>query len=242
MLPMNDEFYVGYQPQAPRSIGRFMKFSVLALLVLGACIALLLVINQSPFAPSSFVFQQFRGYEGIVLERPYPMLVTGSRQFLLVAPGKHGAASLFSGRDGQAVSIEGALIQRGENSMLEIRPESMRASASNSPPAPARTLGHFTLRGEVVDTKYHLGVMNPGSGKVHRDCAIRCISGGIPPGLFVRDAQGQEGTLVLANLDGKALGREVLEFAAEPVRISGGLYLVGKILVFKVDLKTLGKE
>ena len=126
--------------------------------------------------------------------------------------------------------------------MLEIRPESIKGSGSSAQSAVATALGTYTLSGEIVDTKCHLGVMNPGSGKVHRDCAIRCISGGIPPGLFVRDAQGQEGTLVLANLEGKPLGREILEFTAEPIRITGDLYRLGKILVFKTDPKTFRKE
>ena len=42
-------------------------------------------------------------------------------------------------------------------------------------------LDTFTLIGEIVDSKRYLGVMNPGNGKVHRDCAVRCLSGGIPP-------------------------------------------------------------
>jgi hypothetical protein len=29
----------------------------------------------------------------------------------------------------------------------------------------------MTLTGEIVDSKCYLGVMNPGQGKVHRDCA-----------------------------------------------------------------------
>jgi hypothetical protein len=61
-------------------------------------------------------------------------------------------------------------------------------------------------------------VMNPGSGKVHRDCAARCISGGAPPAFLVRDASGRTSTLMLANFR-----RELLEHVAEPVELRGRL-------------------
>jgi hypothetical protein len=59
-------------------------------------------------------------------------------------------------------------------------------------------------------------VMNPGNGKVHRDCAARCISGGIPPVFLVRDADGRAMTLLLANWN-----RALLDHIAEPVTIPG---------------------
>jgi hypothetical protein len=50
------------------------------------------------------------------------------------------------------------------------------------------SLGTQTLIGEIVDSKCYLGVMNPGALIPHRACAIRCISGGIPPVLLVRQS------------------------------------------------------
>jgi len=61
-------------------------------------------------------------------------------------------------------------------------------------------------------------MMNPGNGKVHRDCAVRCISGGIPPAFLVRDANGQLATLLLANWK-----PELLDHIAEPITIRGRL-------------------
>jgi hypothetical protein len=60
--------------------------------------------------------------------------------------------------------------------------------------------------------------MNPGAGKVHRDCAVRCISSGIPPAFLVRDSSGNIATLLLANWE-----RELLNHVAEPVTIRGHL-------------------
>ena len=76
----------------------------------------------------------------------------------------------------------------------------------------------FQLTGEIVDSKCYFGVMNPGNGKVHRDCAVRCISGGIPPAFLVRDANGQTVTLLLANWK-----PELLNHIAEPITIRGRL-------------------
>ena len=79
-------------------------------------------------------------------------------------------------------------------------------------------LGTVQLTGEIVDSKCYFGVMNPGNGKVHRDCAARCISGGVPPAFLVRDASGHAETLLLANWK-----RELLNHIAEPVTIRGRL-------------------
>jgi hypothetical protein len=53
---------------------------------------------------------------------------------------------------------------------------------------------------------------------VHRDCAVRCISGGIPPALLVRDAAGHAMTLLLAGIQPR-----LLDHIAEPVTLHGRL-------------------
>ena len=80
------------------------------------------------------------------------------------------------------------------------------------------SLGAVQFTGEIVDSKCYFGVMNPGNGKVHRDCAARCISGGIPPAFLVRDAAGRTQTLLLG-----IWRREWLDHVAEPVTIRGRL-------------------
>jgi hypothetical protein len=103
-------------------------------------------------------------------------------------------------------------------------------------------LGSVSLAGEIVDTKCHFGVMNPGSGKVHRDCAVRCISGGIPPGLLVRDRDGNLQTVLLAGTGGRELHRELLDYIAEPVRVRGTLLRSAGFLVLRVDPSTITRE
>jgi hypothetical protein len=77
--------------------------------------------------------------------------------------------------------------------------------------------------------------MNPGEHKVHRDCAVRCISGGVPPAFLARDAAGDARIILLVGDDARALSKEVLPFVAEPLEISGVLVRTGSTLTLKAN-------
>jgi hypothetical protein len=159
-------------------------------------------------------------------------------RYLLVAPGKHGADDLVAGFDGKQVRLHGQLIHRGGGTMVEIAPSSI-AVTDTAPPIQetTRDLGTVTVTGEIVDSKCYLGVMNPGQGKVHRDCAARCLSGGIPPIFVTTDGHEQ---FLLVGLDGRALGRDALrEFIAEPIQIQGELLETGSTQLLRVDPSAL---
>ena len=119
--------------------------------------------------------------------------------------------------------------------MLELDPQAIRLGPDVPSRDQAVSLGPIALTGEIVDSKCYLGVMNPGNGKVHRDCAARCISGGIPPSFLVKDDSGQSHVLLLSGSDGRKLGREVLSFVGEPIRIEGELGRVQGLFVFRAD-------
>lgn len=51
--PRDDEFYVGYLPQAPRGIAAKSRFAVVLIFALVVIVGLLLVNAQSRFAPCS---------------------------------------------------------------------------------------------------------------------------------------------------------------------------------------------
>ena len=163
--------------------------------------ALVLVAGQMPFANSAFEYGKLRSFEGVIVTRPFPTLLvarpgqTGQEdkysRYLLVAPGKHGADDLVASFDGKQVRLQGQLIYRGGGTMVEITPSSI--AVTDTAPAiqeTTRDLGTVTVTGEIVDSKCYLGVMNPGQGKVHRDCAARCLSGGIPPIFVTTDGTG----------------------------------------------------
>ena len=238
------DFYVGYLPNAPTSLARFLRKVVVALGMLAAVVALLLVTGQRPFANSAFEYGKVRSFEGMVTLKPYPTLLvarpgeTGPSdarsEYLLVAPGKHGADDLVAGFDGKQVRLQGPLIYRDGKTMVEIAPGSIVATGGAvADQEPLRDLGPATISGEIVDSKCYLGVMNPGLGKVHRDCAARCLSGGIPP-IFVSAERGQQYLLVDTN--GNALGRDALrEFIAEPISVEGELLQRGETHFLKIN-------
>ena len=233
-------FYVGYLPTAPAGIARFVRRALAGMAVGIAALAGALVVAQNPFAPSLFEFGVERTHEGILREHPYPALeVAGSGDagsYALVAPGKFGAGPLVQGLDGARVRLDGALIERRGRRMLEVKPGSI--ARLDTPAATAETgsdLGPVTVRGEIVDAKCFLGVMNPGSSKVHRACAVRCISGGAPPILWARGREGSEAYLYLTGADGRALNREVLPFVAAPVEIAGRVERVADRWYLRAD-------
>jgi hypothetical protein len=234
---MNYDFYVGYVPKAPAGLGRIVARIAAGILLAGLIAGALLIFGQPPFATSKFEYGEYRDYAGVIEEWPYPMLVTGDANFLLVAPGKHGLSGTVKGMQGKHVQLKGSLIERTPDRMIEVVPASIAAGAQPSQAASQRIidLGPVTLRGEIVDTKCYLGVMNPGEHKVHRDCAVRCISGGVPPAFLARDASGDSRVLLLVGEDGRALSREVLPFVAEPLEISGVLVRTGPTLTLKAD-------
>jgi len=234
---MNDDFYVGYSPKVPAGLGKIVARIAAGIVVACLITGGLLIFGQPPFATSKFEYGEYRDYAGVIEEWPYPMLVTDNASFLLVAPGKHGLSDTVKGMQGKHVQLKGSLIERTPDRMIEAVPASIVTGDQPSQMASQRIidLGPVTLRGEIVDTKCYLGVMNPGEHKVHRDCAVRCISGGVPPAFLVRDASGDSRVLLLVGEDGRALSREVLPFVAEPLEISGLLVRTGSTLTLKAN-------
>jgi hypothetical protein len=249
---MND-FYVGYLPKAPTALAGFVRKVIIVLGLLALTAALVLVIGQKPFADSAFEYGKVRSFEGVVETRPFPTLLVerpgevGQQEkysrYLLVAPGKHGADDLAARFDGKQVRLQGQLIYRDGATMVEIAPGSIAVIGSAFAVQEAtRDLGTVTVTGEIVDSKCYLGVMNPGQGKVHRDCAARCLSGGIPPIFITTDEVTTDGReqFLLVGPDGFALKRDALrEFIAEPITIHGKLLQKGASRLLSIDPRTL---
>lgn len=228
---MNDDFYIGYEAAMPAGLARHLGRVALGLVGLACALALTAVLAQAPFTDGVFEFGRERSFEGLLSVTPYPTLRVGpdSRRIWLVGMGKHGATSEVNGVDGRRVRVTGTLIERDGETMLQVG-----ASGISPLPSPAvhvpplHRAGPKTLEGEIVDSKCHLGVMKPGEGPVHRDCAVRCLLGGVPPLLVVRAADGSGTRKVpLVDLDGSALDLDLEPWVARPVRIRGVLYRRG---------------
>ena len=237
-MKREDDFFVGYLPTSPNVVKRMTRM-VTALGISIVAIAATVGIAQHGFAHSRFEFGRYRAFEGVLLERPYPMLLVlrpgnsrGASPFsvyLLVDQFKHGADDRVRGLHGQRVSLEGELIYRAGNSMLELKPGSIRKlKPSDSSATPTLIpFGLLTLTGEIADSKCFLGVMNPGNGKVHRDCAARCISGGVPAALVTSDKRNPGAVYYLQSATGGKLSENIPGRAGEVTTLSGEGLMVG---------------
>lgn len=246
MSSAREEFYVGYLPQAPPRTARALKNRVVALFLVLALAGAGLPLCHELRAAARFEYGSPVEMAGTLAAHPHPRLLvprpgrvagrSAVSSFPLVAPWKHGAGELVAAYDGQPVRLRATLAFRDGVVVAEVEPGSLRAEAiAAARPPEEMPLGRHTLVGEVVDSKCFFGVMNPGELKPHRACAVRCISGGIPPVLCVRDAAGRASYFWLLAADGTALGRELLEFVAEPVAIEGEVRRRGEDLVLLAD-------
>ena len=239
---MND-FFIGYNWPQPPDLLRAVKRAALGLGVGVVGLSGALAVGHVPLEGGLFEFGQVRTVTGTVVEHPHPMLRPddGATAWpLLVSKGKHGATEAVRGLDGQRVHLQTTRIARGPHTMLEIdvapgadprasRPVPTPGAEPVTPPA-----GRVTLRGEIVDSKCFLGVMVPGAGTTHRDCASLCLRGGIPPALFVRDADGSS-SLVLLSGPEPALRDRAAALAGEPVEVSGTIERRGGWRVLRTE-------
>jgi hypothetical protein len=199
---VNEEFYIGYEPDMPTNLAARIRRVASGLIALALVTPAVLVFTEDRFAPGVFEYGRVRMFSGRIVEFPYPALMVDDetdRGYWLVGPGKHGAEDIVHGRDGQRVQLSGTLIRRDDDSMIEVVPNTVVGTTSvENAVAPLASRGVVNLEGEIVDSKCHLGVMRPGDGPTHRDCAVRCLLGRIPP-MFVPHNRADLGRVPLVS-------------------------------------------
>lgn len=257
MASQRDDFYVGYQAKAAPALARAMGLWAACLIAFGAIAAIVLARSQQGFAPAAFDYGQPREFIGYLEEQPVPNLRvarphdTGNEaafsRYLLTGPGKFGVEPLLRGLAGDQVQFRGTPIYRGSSTMIEIEPGSLRAMGGPTRDSRmlAEALGEVRLTGKIVDSKCYLGVMNPGEGKVHRACAARCISGGVPPALAVVGADGVRRLVVLVRPGQKRLNRDILDLVGESVRVRGMAFRSSNLEWIETDrawIEQVGEE
>jgi nitrite reductase/ring-hydroxylating ferredoxin subunit/DMSO/TMAO reductase YedYZ heme-binding membrane subunit len=230
-------FFVGWQKVLPLSLHGFLPKFVLGLMMLIAALMSAIAWMQNPIDPGTFEFGITREFEGVLYETPVPMLVNedSTHPYLLVGVGKFGPPSaLISEFNGQRVRLSGSLIERKGTRMIEVSANTppVRLSKERAPAPASAVIGNGTFIGELVDTKCYLGVMRPATGKVHRACAVRCLSGGVPPGLLVRGDDDSGVVYFLVGPGGKPLKYNV-EWAARTLQIDGHLSILDGLPVLE---------
>lgn len=240
---MNEDFYIGYLPKMSKNLAKIIKTFVISVIAIGIGLIIIFWIAQKPFAKSAFEFGTVKNFEGTIQTHPIPFLLIEKEEknnglptferIPLVAEGKHGfEAKSF---DGQRIKLKGTLIYRDDLRMIEVAGDSVESLSKNIIEEKTESLGKFTLKGEIVDSKCYLGVMNPGQTKPHRDCAVACIRGGIPPLFVVKDSAGNKSELWLLSEKDEAVNKEILDFVAEPIDIVGEVSRLGNQLFFRIN-------
>ena len=232
---IDNDFYIGYESTMPPGIARRVRPAAAAILVCAVSVAVVLVLVQQRSSTGAFEFGHTRMVEGRLVEFPYPALdVTGPDRpaqgfYWLVGPGKHGAAALVRGLDGRSVRVSGTLIEREGDAMLQLEPGSIAPIGRETRriATPAERIRTVRVLGEIVDSKCHLGVMKPGEGPTHRDCAVRCLLGNIFPLVVVHGSRDFPARLALIDDAQRPLAADYAALAGRPLAITGTLVAQG---------------
>ena len=254
----NDEFYVGYLPEAPKKTNSFVK-KIIALMGVSICVVgLFLALYQKKFSQSTFEYGINSTVEGYYFEKPVPHLavplgagVDGKevlQNVMLVGFGKAGAMNLMDriqeieGKSlaGAKIELNGFLIYDKGKALLQVTEEdnknlvflggAIRASQS------FQDSSSRTVSGEIVDPKCYFGVMKPGEGKAHRSCAIRCLAGGIPA--VLHDTSKEEYFLLVNEL-WEPLNDNVTSIVGDQITVTGKEVTWNDWKILEVNTKEL---
>ncbi len=201
---MKSNFYIGWQNDTPDRNKKALKALLIPLFILLPLLAGLIVRYETEFNDHQFELGTLREFQGIYFNSPRPVLLLDptfvpegyDREALLLGFGKFGADPTMKaleekeGRfEGKRIRLRGTLLKGDGKILIELsegKASLLNVERSITYPMRQTTPKAVALQGEIIDPKCWFGAMKPGEGKVHKSCAIRCISGGIPPVLRVK--------------------------------------------------------
>jgi hypothetical protein len=256
----NEEFYIGWIAKQPKGIAKFIRKYLIALTAIVLSIALLLGLFQKKFSTGNFEFGILTQVKGIYFDKPVPNIrvvtgkdIWGIESFVtipLIGYGKHGAEGTIGdieqekriSLNGREVTMKGTLLYNDGKLLMQIDPNDKPlvnagiAEISNERLFFAKDLGTLNLKGEIVDPKCFFGVMKPGEGKPHQDCAARCIIGGMPPVLKVTGTDGRQNYYLIVGANGEKINGAVKDYVAGPVEINAKAVQYNDWIVLYVDV------
>ena len=248
------EFYVPYiEGSLGKKTKQKLKFFIFLSFLFIVTAAVLFSFSQKPFKNSTFELSSNIKITGTYHENPYPMLrveiaKNTFKNILLLGFGKSSANPFLEKLQSEVkilsnktISIEGNLIYYNGKTLLQITDdEKVILVNDNGQYLPnKKVVSEMTLQGEIIDPKCYFGVMKPGFGKIHRSCAVRCISGGIPPVLATTDENNISKYYLITDKDGNAIHKDVLPFIGKPSRIKGVVEQHEDWFIFRIDPKEI---
>jgi hypothetical protein len=239
-MKKSKSFYIGWQDEIPKEHRSVLRKLLIPIFISLPVLAFILVYGQKGFNNHQFELGTISTLTGVYHSKPVPILeVTQidlkeglSRYVLLVGYGKFGAEGIMENIEksngklnGKKITISGTLIYGDGRTLLELteKDESLVEVHDDeiTDQSVRKSFTSETLMGEILDPKCYFGVMKPGEGKIHKSCATRCISGGIPPVLRTVSPQNEKEYYILLGENGEKINKEVLDKIAELVEISG---------------------
>jgi hypothetical protein len=237
MKKEEEEFYIGYLDSVPVRTRRALRKFVVAALLLLVGVSAIFAFTQNTFKNSSFELTTSTKIVGVYHENPYPMIKVQTskesfKNILLLGFGKSSANPYLKKirmevpkLSGSTLSIEGNLIYYNGKTLLQITDDEkikfVDKANANLVPKASSMIKNMLLQGEIIDPKCYFGVMKPGKGKIHRSCAVLCISGGIPPVLATTDDNNISEYYLITDLNGAAIHKEILPHVGKPSLITG---------------------
>ncbi len=249
------EFFVPYiEGSLGSKTKKTIKLFVIIALLSTIISAVVFSFSQNKFKNSTFELTEVSEIKGVFHRDPYPMLrvnlgENNYKNILLLGFGKSSANPYLNklqekekSLDGKTLAIKGNLIYYNGKTLLQITSEeevNLVDATIVETPLKEMIAPTKKLHGEIIDPKCYFGVMKPGKGKIHRSCAVRCISGGIPPVLVVNDENNFSTYYLITDKDGNAIHKEILPFIGKPSEISGVVEKMGDWLFLKVELESI---
>lgn len=254
----NDEFYIGWMQRAPKSFSVWIKKSLLLLLALIIVLGVLLALAQKQFGTGNFEFGTLTEVKGIYFNEPVPSIkvvngkdIWGNENYItvpLIGFGKHGADGVIADLEkeknisveGKAITLKGTLLYNDGKLLMQIDANDkplleVNNDKSNVQFDAPKEIGMLDVKGEIVDPKCFFGVMKPCEGKPHKDCAIRCILGGIPPVLKVTNTEGNQNYYLIVGEHGEKMNEAVQDYVASPVALHAKAVKCGDWVVLYVQ-------
>ena len=259
-MKQNNDFYIGWMEKAPLSYSKYIRKIVWLVGILVITAALLLAFQQRKFSTASFEFGQLTEVTGLYQQAPVPSIKIKTSEdafgriaymtIPLVGYGKFGAEGVIASLekktntilDGKQVIFKGTLLYSDGKTLLQIDGNDDPLVSSNQVAGittPVKNdLGNVEIQGEIIDPKCYFGVMKPGHGKPHRDCAIRCIEGGMDPVFYVRNDKGEANYYLILGSQGQKINDQLKDYIADPVSLSAKAVQVDDWIVLYIK----GKE
>lgn len=258
---MGNDFYIGWMPSAPASFSRHIRKAVFVLLGFAVIIAGLLSVQQKRFSTATFEFGKLTEVAGIYQQFPVPSIrvmatadAFGNSTYItipLTGYGKFGAEGTIAtletrhrmSLDSRQVTFRGTLLYSDGKTLLQVdeNDDPLVKWADKASPVlhDTRELGNVQLTGEILDPKCYFGVMKPGHGKPHKDCAIRCIAGGMSPVFYVRDEKGEANYYLVLDKNGRKMNEKLKDYVAQPLALQARAVEYDDWVILYVDEKSI---